>query len=260
MRASIARALSGSRPAVVFRRFVQLPRALGPGDGSHAIARHKPSPIGPGFVAARVQCDGGDPHGSGAGAGPGGGLPKQLLGRGGARADVVTPVRQVGAAEPRWRGCRIARKTSSEQRGRVVGVDGEAQQVTGRSFGRLRAERPLVSPAGDLGGEPAVAEWGDDQPAARVGGIGLGMAGRAERHQAVELEVRAPLGALDDVVDLEGALAVAGLAPSSGRAGTPFVGSLLARYPRVLTRCSLLREIGGFSRFTGGCLDEPATE
>jgi hypothetical protein len=31
------------------------------------------------------------------------------------------------------------------------------------------------------------------------------MAWRAERHQAVEIEVRAPLRALDDVVDLEGA-------------------------------------------------------
>lgn len=29
------------------------------------------------------------------------------------------------------------------------------------------------------------------------------MARRAERHQAVELEVRAPLGALDDVVDVD---------------------------------------------------------
>jgi len=43
-----------------------------------------------------------------------------------------------------------------------------------------------------------VAEQGDDQPAARVGSIRLGMAGRAERQQAVEIEVRAPLGALDD--------------------------------------------------------------
>jgi hypothetical protein len=33
----------------------------------------------------------------------------------------------------------------------------------------------------------------------------LGMARRTERHQAVEIEVRAPLGALDDVVDLEDA-------------------------------------------------------
>jgi hypothetical protein len=81
----------------------------------------------------------------------------------------------------------------------------------------------------------------------------------AEGHQAVEIEVGAPLGALDDVVDLEGAPAVTGLAPSSGRAGTPFVGSLLVSYPRVLTSCPLLREIDGFSPSTGGCLDEPAT-
>jgi hypothetical protein len=72
--------------------------------------------------------------------------------------------------------------------------------VTGRSFGRLRADRPLVSPADDRGGEAPGAERGDDQPAARVGGIRLGMAGRTERHQPVEVEVRAPLGALDDVV------------------------------------------------------------
>ena len=31
----------------------------------------------------------------------------------------------------------------------------------------------------------------------------MGVARRTERHQAVEIEVRAPLGALDDVVDLE---------------------------------------------------------
>jgi hypothetical protein len=30
------------------------------------------------------------------------------------------------------------------------------------------------------------------------------MAGRTERHQAVEIEVRAPLGALDDVVEVRG--------------------------------------------------------
>jgi hypothetical protein len=44
----------------------------------------------------------------------------------------------------------------------------------------------------------------------------LGMAGRAERHQAVEVEVRAPLGALDDVVDFEGAPAATGLVPPAG--------------------------------------------
>src|SRR6266404_123055 len=42
------------------------------------------------------------------------------------------------------------------------------------------------------------------------------MARGAERHQPVEVEVRAPLGALDDVVDLEGAPAATGLAPPAG--------------------------------------------
>ena len=45
----------------------------------------------------------------------------------------------------------------------------------------------------------------------------MGMAGRTERRQAVEIEVRAPLGALDDVVDLEGGYSrsVTGLATTS---------------------------------------------
>jgi hypothetical protein len=42
------------------------------------------------------------------------------------------------------------------------------------------------------------------------------MAPETECHQAVEVEVRAPLGALDDVVDLEGAPAATGLAPPAG--------------------------------------------
>jgi hypothetical protein len=54
--------------------------------------------------------------------------------------------------------------------------------------------RPLVSPSGGLDGEAPVAERGDDQ------------ATRTERHQPVEIEVPSPLGALDDVVDLEGSL------------------------------------------------------
>ncbi len=63
----------------------------------------------------------------------------------------------------------------------------------------LRADRPLVSPSGDLHGEAPVAERGDDEPTAGIGGIRSGMARRTERHQPVEIEVRAPLGALDDV-------------------------------------------------------------
>jgi hypothetical protein len=72
------------------------------------------------------------------------------------------------------------------------------------AFGRLRADGPLISSSGDLDGEAPGAERGDEHPATHVGGIRLGMAWRAERHQAVEIEVRAPMGALDDVVDPRG--------------------------------------------------------
>ena len=81
---------------------------------------------------------------------------------------------------------------------------------------RLHPDGPLISPAGDLEAEAPVAEWGDEQPTARVGGFCLGLARRTERHQPIEIEVRAPLGALDDVVDLEGAPAATGLAPPAG--------------------------------------------
>src|SRR5258705_1491221 len=40
----------------------------------------------------------------------------------------------------------------------------------------LRADRPLISPSGHLDGEVPDAARGDEQPAARVGGIRLGMA------------------------------------------------------------------------------------
>lgn len=70
--------------------------------------------------------------------------------------------------------------------------------MTGRSFVPLRLDRPLIGPADDLDREAPVAERGDDQAAACVGGIRLGMAGGTERHQLVEIEVRASLGALDD--------------------------------------------------------------
>jgi hypothetical protein len=68
---------------------------------------------------------------------------------------------------------------------------------------RLRADRPLISTAGDLKGEAPVAKRTDDQAATPVGGIRLRVARRAERHEAVEIEVRAALSALDDGVDLE---------------------------------------------------------
>ncbi len=50
------------------------------------------------------------------------------------------------------------------------------------------------------------------------------MAWRAERHQAVEIEVRAPLGAVDDAVDPEGTSAAS--APLSQNRSLTFVGSV----------------------------------
>ena len=55
----------------------------------------------------------------------------------------------------------------------------------------------------DLASEATLATSGDHQPAARVGCIGLRMARRTEGHQAVEIEVRAALGALPEVIRFE---------------------------------------------------------
>ena len=73
-----------------------------------------------------------------------------------------------------------------------------------------------LSAPGHLDGEAPVAERGDDQPAVRVRSIRLRMAPGAERDQTVEVEVRAPLGALDDMVNLEGAPVAGRSAPPAG--------------------------------------------
>src|SRR6266436_2933431 len=81
----------------------------------------------------------------------------------------------------------------------------------------LRAGHPLVGPVHDLEGEATLATRGDHQPAACVGRIRLRMARSTERHQAVEVEVRAALGALPDVMHLEAVRGeTAGLAPPPG--------------------------------------------
>jgi hypothetical protein len=61
----------------------------------------------------------------------------------------------------------------------------------------------LSAPRVTSKGEAPVAKRTDDQAATPVGGIRLRVARRAERHEAVEIEVRAALSALDDGVDLE---------------------------------------------------------
>jgi hypothetical protein len=81
---------------------------------------------------------------------------------------------------------------------------------------RLRACRPLVGPSDDLERELALPQQRDHQPAPQVRRVRLHVAWRTERYQPVDIEVRAPLGALDDVVDLEGAPAATGLAPPAG--------------------------------------------
>jgi len=77
--------------------------------------------------------------------------------------------------------------------------------VRARSSSRclLRAGRPFVVTSHNRGAEPPSTKWGNHQPAARVRRIGLRMAWGTERHQAVEIEVRAALGALDDLVDVQ---------------------------------------------------------
>jgi hypothetical protein len=56
--------------------------------------------------------------------------------------------------------------------------------------------RLLARSLPELEDEPSATGRHHDEPTARVGGIRLRMARRTERHQ---IEVRAPLGALDDV-------------------------------------------------------------
>src|SRR5438445_10954698 len=80
----------------------------------------------------------------------------------------------------------------------------------------LRADHPLVGPLHDLEGEATVTPRGDHQPAARVGGIGLHVAVPAQGNQLVEIEVRAPLGALGDMVHVEAGPDVARLTGPAG--------------------------------------------
>ena len=64
----------------------------------------------------------------------------------------------------------------------------------------LRPDRPLVGPSDHRECELALPQRRDHQPTPPVGGICLRVARRTERDQAVQVEVRAALGALDDVI------------------------------------------------------------
>jgi hypothetical protein len=73
----------------------------------------------------------------------------------------------------------------------------------------------------DLAEDATLVQPSDHQEAARVGGVGLRMAGATERHQPVAIKVRAALRALLDVMHLETLRGQAeGLAPLSTQRGT----------------------------------------
>jgi hypothetical protein len=93
-----------------------------------------------------------------------------------------------------------------------MAIDREGGGVSGE---QVAGDNSFIR-ASYLDSEAPVAQQTDDEPAPSVGGIRLRMIRGTERHQAVEIEVRAALAALDDVVDLEGAPAATGLAPPAG--------------------------------------------
>jgi len=87
----------------------------------------------------------------------------------------------------------------------------------------LRPGHPLVDASNDLDREAPAAERVDHQPASHVGGVGLHMAHGTQGHQLVQIEVGPTLGVLDDMGDLEGAPAAAGLAPPARPNGQKIV-------------------------------------
>jgi len=71
---------------------------------------------------------------------------------------------------------------------------------------------------GDVEGEAPITQRNDDQPTAGQRRVGLIMAASAECNQAVEVEVGAAAGALEDMVNVEATAATARLATPAGAA------------------------------------------
>ena len=93
-------------------------------------------------------------------------------------------------------------------------------------------DAPFASPLHHLAVEAALSEGRDDESALAEGGIGLGVAVPAEGDQPVEVEVRAPLGALGDMMHVEAAPDAACLADPVGAGqdlGTDLLPLLEAR-------------------------------
>src|SRR5437660_8518404 len=79
----------------------------------------------------------------------------------------------------------------------------DATMRGGRSISIALLDAPFASPLHHLAVESALSQGRDDESALAERGIGLGVAVAAEGDQPVEVEVRAPLGALGDVMHLE---------------------------------------------------------
>src|SRR5438132_11160519 len=92
----------------------------------------------------------------------------------------------------------------------------DATMRGGRSISIALRDAPFASPLHHLAAESALSQGRDDESALAIRGIGLGVAVAAEGDQPVEVEVRAPLAALADLVHAE-AGAVAARPP--GQAG-----------------------------------------
>jgi len=87
-----------------------------------------------------------------------------------------------GVVNPMPRSSRSVGDGAARRRSPVVGVRPHRIAST-PEVRRHRIDRPCPEP-------------GDHQPAEHVGGVRLRMARWAERHQALELEVRTPMGAI----------------------------------------------------------------
>ena len=97
----------------------------------------------------------------------------------------------------------------------------------------LLSDAPFVVPLLHLAVEAAAPERGNDESTPPEGGIRPGVAVAAEGDQLVAIEVRAPLGALDHVMDLE-----AGRGEATGLAAPAGAGQNLGPdlAPRLETR------------------------
>src|SRR5215813_9502151 len=113
----------------------------------------------------------------------------------------------------------------------LEGLDGTKRSVARCSITPL--DTPFVVPSPYLAPESALSEGRDDETTLPEGGVGPSVAVAAQGDQPVAIEVRAPLGALYHVMDLEAGRGEAtGLAAPAGAGQN--VGPDLA--PRLETR------------------------